>query len=330
MSYHIVILGAGAIGCHFGATIVQDVQASGGQVTLIGRDAIIAPMQKTTLTIDDETSAETVTFTSDPAALEKADLIVLALKSHALDVAIEQIERFAQPETPVLSLLNGLAPVRTLREQLGARQVIAGMVPFNVVWTSPTELHRSGPGDIALERHEITVWLKQFGHDFQIADDLAPIQYGKLLLNLINPINALAGIPLYDMLSDRGYRRIYAEAIAEALAVYDAAGITWEQVGPTNPRLALKVMRLPDWLFRRMVLSKQNLDRNSMTSMASDLAAGKPTEIDTINAEIVRLGQRRNLKTPINASLVALVKQAEADAAAPKIPASRILQDVGL
>ncbi|MGH1576671.1 2-dehydropantoate 2-reductase [Planktotalea sp.] len=330
MSYHIVILGAGAIGCHFGATIAADILAENGHVTLIGRETTIAPMQKAALTIDNKATAKAVTFTSDPAAMKDADLIVLALKSHALDAAIEQIETFAQPETPILSLLNGIAPVRTLQERLGARRVLAGMVPFNVVWTSPTELHRSGPGEIALERHEITVWLKQLGHDFHIADDLAPIQYGKLLLNLINPINALAGIPLHDMLSDRGYRRIFAEAIAEALAVYDTAGITWEQVGPSSPRLALKVMRLPNWLFRKMVLNKQNLDRNSMTSMASDLAAGKPTEIDTINGEIVRLGQLHNLKTPINTSLVALVKQAEASSSPPKLAASRLLQDVGL
>ncbi|MEP5152854.1 2-dehydropantoate 2-reductase [Planktotalea sp.] len=333
MSYHIVILGAGAIGCHFGASIANGVANAGGQVTLIGRDATLDPLRQNPLIVDGQTKIEVppekVTLTSDPKALAQADLIALALKSHGLETAMEQIEACAKPATPILSLLNGLAPVKTLRSNLKTRAVIAGMVPFNVVWTSETSLHPSGPGQISVEQHEVTTWLQSIGTDLQIVDDLSPIQHGKLLLNLVNPINALAGVPLYDMLSDRGYRRVYSAAISEALKVYDAAGIEWAQIGPTNPRLALRMLRAPNWVFRNLVLKKQNLDRTSMTSMASDLANCKPTEIDTINGEIVRLGAEHGIETPVNARLVALVKAAEGGNLSP-LRSEILKREVGL
>jgi 2-dehydropantoate 2-reductase len=334
MSHNVVVLGAGAIGCYFGAMIARRVQDAKGHVSLIGRETTLAPLRQNPLVLDVETQTDvlqgSITFTSDPKALGDADLIVLALKAHGLETAIAQIETHAQADTPVLSLLNGLAPVRTLRARLGARLVIAGMVPFNVVWTSPTSPHRSGPGLVSMERHALTTWLQEIGAEVHITDDLSPIQHGKLLLNLVNPINALSGIPLYDMLSDRGYRRVFAAAISEAITVYDAAGITWEQVGPTNPRLALHMLRAPNWLFRNLVLKKQNLDRNSMTSMASDLALGKPTEIDTINAEITRLGTEHGLETPVNTRLVSLIKSAEAATTPPNMSSQDLIQSAGL
>ncbi len=51
------------------------------------------------------------------------------------------------------------------------------------------------------------------------------VQWGKLLLNLNNAINALSGLPLRDQLSQRAWRAILAAQIAEALQMTKAAGI---------------------------------------------------------------------------------------------------------
>ena len=55
-----------------------------------------------------------------------------------------------------------------------------------------------------------------------------------------------------------------------------------------------------------------NIDPTAMTSLAQDLIAGKKTEIDFLNGEIVRLARSRGLKAPINSAVVQLVKDAEA------------------
>jgi 2-dehydropantoate 2-reductase len=48
-----------------------------------------------------------------------------------------------------------------------------------------------------------------------------------------------------------------------------------------------------------------------MSSMAQDLAKGKPTEIDYLNGAIVAKGKEYGIATPMNAMLVSIVKMCE-------------------
>ena len=53
------------------------------------------------------------------------------------------------------------------------------------------------------------------------------------------------------------------------------------------------------------------------SSTAQDLARGKPTEIDHLNGFVVRRGAELGVATPVNQTLHALVKLAEAGRTAP-------------
>ena len=84
------------------------------------------------------------------------------------------------------------------------------------------------PQDLALNAWQTA--LARVGMRLNLHADLAPIQWGKLLLNLNNPVNALSGLPLRDELLQRGYRRILAALQQEALDLLDAAGLPVAQV----------------------------------------------------------------------------------------------------
>ena len=75
------------------------------------------------------------------------------------------------------------------------------------------------------------------------------------------------------------------------------------------------LLRLPDALFARLARKMLAIDPSARSSMADDLAAGRRTEVDWINGEVVRLAQRLGRQAPVNARLVALVKAAENDGA---------------
>ncbi|MEM7490732.1 MAG: 2-dehydropantoate 2-reductase N-terminal domain-containing protein, partial [Pseudomonadota bacterium] len=203
----IALLGAGAIGIAVGAP---------WGATLIGRDRLLRPLACDGLRLTgggaDRTIRPADIHVAGPETLARADLIAVATKSTALPSVVDTLAAHARPETPVLSLMNGLAPVRDLAAAL-PNPVLRGMVPFNVVWRGPTHLHRSSAGSVAVEAHPATAGLS----DVERRDDMEALQYGKLLLNLVNPINALSGLPLRAMLSDRAWRRIYAAALTEAL-----------------------------------------------------------------------------------------------------------------
>ena len=323
----VVVLGAGAIGCHVGAAWSRALAAVGQPLCLIGRPLVMDRLEQNGLQADG-IEPGSIMYSADAADLRGADLVVLAMKAHGLEAAMDQVAAHAPAKAPVISLLNGLAPVRDLVARFAGREVIAGMVPYNVVWCGDNRLHRTGTGGVALARHPMTEGLAQAGCPVELYDDLEPIQYGKLLLNLIGAVNALSGLPVYEMLQDRGYRRVYAAALREALDVYRAAGIHFQQVGPSAPHLAVHMLRAPNWVFGPLVLRKQGLDPSTMTSLAVDLAAGRKTEVETINGEISRLGVTAGMATPVNDTLVRLVQMAEGQSHFRPLSAAQLLAEV--
>jgi 2-dehydropantoate 2-reductase len=71
------------------------------------------------------------------------------------------------------------------------------------------------------------------------------------------------------------------------------------------------ILRLPDFLFRRLAAKMLAIDPLARTSMWEDLEAGRTTEIDYLNGEVVRLAESLNRTAPVNAKLVELIRQAE-------------------
>ena len=316
---NIVVLGAGAIGCFVGASWARALDGANIRLTLIGRNATLQFGNSDHLVCSGQGETrfdlKHIETATDPAMLKQADVILLTMKSTGLEGAIQQIKAHGVAGTPIISLLNGLAPTRNLRVALPDHPIISGMVPFNVVWKSENHLHKSSAGNLSLETSDVSQMLASRVEQTQVPidlhDDLQPVQYGKLLINLINPINALSGLPLHEMLSQRSFRQIYAATLSEALSVYDAAGVKWEKVGPISPRLGARLLPSPNFVFNNTLLKLQKIDKTSMTSMASDLMSGKPTEIDAINWEIVKLAKDAKTHAPFNTKLVGLIEEAE-------------------
>jgi 2-dehydropantoate 2-reductase len=141
---------------------------------------------------------------------------------------------------------------------------------------------------------------------------MAEVQWGKLLLNLNNPLNALSGLPLKEELAQRDYRRSLALLQREALGVLAAAHIRPARVTPLPPRLLPPLLELPDPLFTRLASRMLAIDPLARSSTYEDLRAGRRTEIDHINGEIVGLAAKVCMKAPANAKVIALIRAAEA------------------
>ena len=67
------------------------------------------------------------------------------------------------------------------------------------------------------------------------------------------------------------------------------------------------LLSLPDALFSRLANSMLEIDPLARSSMADDLSAGRSTEIDWLNGEIVRLAAEIGMAAPVNARLRELV-----------------------
>jgi 2-dehydropantoate 2-reductase len=300
---HIVIAGAGSIGCFTGGLLA----AAGRSVTLLARPRIIGDIRAHGLTLSDfsglskRVSPDDLTLTPTPECLSGADLILVTVKTGASTEMAQLIATHAPTTTPAISLQNGLEAVHTLRAGLPDHHVRSAMVPFNVVPCGPGQYHRATSGDIMLETGAggVGSLLSVPGLRVLETPDITAYQWGKLLVNLANALNALSGLTLQEMLMSRDWRRLMADQMAEAVRVLRAAGIATKSTTPLPMAMIPHVLRLPTPVFARIAAQMLTIDPSARTSMAYDLDAGRGTEIDSLQGVIIALGQAHNLATPI-------------------------------
>ena len=310
----IVIAGAGAIGCFVGGLLA----AAGQPVTLWGRPRVLAPIAAGGLRLSDFSGLDVV-VPRDAARLEEeaatalagAGMVLVCVKSGATAAIAAEIAAHAPPGAPVISLQNGIGNDDILRACLPGRDVRAGMVPFNVVPEGPAHWHRATSGDIVIGDGpgDLAARLSVPGLVVRAAPDMAAVQWGKLLLNLNNALNALSGMTLRAQLLDRGWRRLMADQMAEALAVLKGAGIALRPPTPVPAAVLPHILRLPTPVFTRLAAQMLTVDPAARTSMAYDVQAGRGTEIDQLQGLIVSLAAERGLRAPICTAVAAQVRQ---------------------
>lgn len=307
------VFGAGAIGCWVGGRL----SAAGADVTLVGRPRVIGEFERGLRTSDlDGTTREAhPVLATDARAIGDADLVLVTVKSAATPEAARELASVLAPNAVVVSLQNGVRNVSVLRDALPEHRVLAGMVPFNVVRRAPGEYLRASAGTLMFEAHDaiepLSAACARADLAFVLRDDMQAVQWSKLVLNLNNAINALSGKPLAEELADRAFRRCLAAVQREALALLDAAEQRLARITPLPTPWIAKMLTVPDGVFQLLGKRIIAIDPQARSSMWDDLEAGRPTEIDYIQGEIVALADRLGRQAPLNARLVGLVKEAE-------------------
>ncbi len=309
----VLVMGAGAIGCFVGGRLA----AAGVPVHFVGRPRVLQALRQQGLTVSDlEASTQSVPAAQlslhERCAGLQAGLVLLCVKSGATARAAGELGTALPPGTPVLSLQNGIGNAALAQHQAPHLACIAGMVPFNVAEVAAGHFHRGTSGLLAAQEHPLLQgWLPAFAQaalPLQLHADMRPVQWGKLLMNLNNPVNALSGLPLRAQLLDAGYRRVVAALQDEALAAMAAAGIRPARLTPLPASRMPAVLRLPTPVFRLLAARMLRIDASARSSMADDLALGRSTEIDTMCGEVARLAASTGRSAPLNERISAMVR----------------------
>lgn len=331
----IAVAGAGSVGCYVGGCLAL----AGRRVTFLGRPALADAVGRRGMRLSDlnggdrALAAGAVELTGDPAvAFARADVILVTVKSGATEEMAELIARHALPGAVVVSLQNGIGNVDRLRARLGATHaVVGGMVPFNVVQTREVDgrprFHRATSGTLLIGTGVAGLRALLDVPGVAIAEhaNIPAVQWGKLLFNLNNALNALSGLPLAAELGDRRWRRLLAQQIEEALAVLKASGIRPAPIERVPPGLIPFILRLPDAVFRVAARRMLAIDPEARSSMWEDLERGRPTEIDYLQGAIVAMAAKVHFRVPLTERIVRLVKEAEvAKLGSPRLPPAEI------
>jgi 2-dehydropantoate 2-reductase len=309
------IAGAGSIGCFVGGMLA----AGGRQVALLARPRVIAEIEGNGLRLtsfeglDRRIAADQLTLSESPSIFNDAGVVLVTVKSADTAEIAGVIARHAPHDAVIVSLQNGVGNVGVLRERLPGRIVLGGMVPFNVVSAGQGRFHRSTSGDIVIEANDAATAgrLSVSGLKLRATQDISGVQWGKLLVNLNNALNALAGLPLRRQLALRTWRRLFADQMAEGLAALRADGIEPVSSTPVPAGWTPHLLRLPDGIFNVVLGRTMKIDPEARSSMWEDLQRGRATEIDYLQGVIIEIADSHGLQVPLSRRIVALIRDAE-------------------
>jgi 2-dehydropantoate 2-reductase len=271
---------------------------------------------------------ERVRFETVPSreTLGACDVVLCCVKSGATAEVARELAGALRPDAIVVSLQNGVRNADVLRASLEQR-VLAGIVSFNVVPKGPGSWRRTTGGPLVIERSRaeppaarelaraLSRALVAAGFEVERVKDVRALQWAKLVINLNNAVGALSDAPTRELVFSDGYRRILAAIMEEALDVLRAANIRTARLGAIPVGLFPRVLRLPSPLVRVVSRLQTAIDPEARASMWQDLASRRPTEVDELNGEIVRLAEARGADAPLNRRVVELVHDAERAAA---------------
>jgi 2-dehydropantoate 2-reductase len=307
------VAGAGALGSVFGGFL----RLAGYPVTLLGREAHLAAIERGGLAIDglwgEHRAGGFRTATSAAALDGPFALVLLAVKSFDTRAVAEAIAPHLAPDGVVISLQNGLGNVEAIESVVGAERTLGARVIFGAtvpepgrvtvtVFADPTAIGALEHGRHASRDRAARHWaavIDAAGVPAVSTETLPALLWAKAFYNAaLNPLGALLDVH-YGALAEREESRaIMDRAIDEAFAVAraEAVALPWPDAAAYRQEF-----------YGRLVPA--TFDHRS--SMLQDLERGRRTEVDAINGEIWRRAAARGIVAAANEMLTRLIHLAE-------------------
>ncbi|MCL4504237.1 MAG: 2-dehydropantoate 2-reductase [Deltaproteobacteria bacterium] len=299
----IAIIGPGALGCLLAALLVEAgedawlVDYRPERVALLGRQGIRLRTQA-------RGERQVKVPIGLPQEVGPAEVAMVAVKAHQTSVAARDLPRLLTGGGLALTLQNGLGNLEILAGAVGPERLLAGVALLGVTRQAEGDIILAGPGAVIIgipagslvspaELKRLVEVLRRAGLTCRQAADVEALLWEKLLINVgINPLTALLRVT-NGALPQLGEAWVLAVAAAtEALAVARAAGVDLT----VDPEARL-----------RQVCTATAANR---ASMLQDVLAGRPTEIEALNGQVVARGAALGVPTPVNDFLTKLLRAA--------------------
>ncbi|WEK46603.1 MAG: 2-dehydropantoate 2-reductase [Candidatus Andeanibacterium colombiense] len=300
----VVILGAGAMGCLYGAAFHR----AGCEVTLVDVNREhIAAINDTGLDLETRAGRELLPISASlPEDAEGlADLVLVFTKVFHTDTALAGAKHLIGPETYVLTLQNGLGNAERIAAHVEAERVLAGIASLPADLVGPGRVRSLGEGGSRLYpafsgdagfAGKVADLLTEGGLKAELDPKISEAIWEKAIFNAaMNPPCALTRkTPGFFLGKPEAEGMIHA-VVEEGTAAANANGLAISSA----PIHALTRVSMTD-----------HADHEA--SMLQDVKAGRRTEIDAINGAIVEAAKRAGIAVPVTETLYRLVKLEEA------------------
>lgn len=314
----VCIVGAGAVGGCIGTRLAA---AGACEVSALARGATLAALREHGWRLrdgDGSMHAPLAGASDEPAELGVQDLVVIAVKAPALAPLARRLAPLLGPRTVVLPAMNGVpwwfghgvealgdAPLASvdaggrIAAALPFAQVVGCVVHVGASCPEPGLVHHvtgrrlivgEPAGGTSPRVERLAGLLADAGFDAVVSANVRHDVWYKLWGNLtMNPVSAITGATIADMLADPLVRDFCSRAMLEASAIGERIGCRIEQTPEDRHRLTAA-----HGAFR--------------SSMLQDVDAGRPIELDAIVGAVREMGGRLGLATPAIDALFGLTR----------------------
>jgi 2-dehydropantoate 2-reductase len=304
---NIVILGAGAMGAAYASLFLE---AGDFSVSLIAGNGRYEKLRREPIIVNGKQYAPSVLHPQASSA--PADLIIVALKHHHLSQAIPDLANFVGENTTIISILNGLDSEEVIGSIYGMDKLLYSVVvgidavrQDGVVAYSKIgkvifgEAHNT---EISPRVRAVQAAFSRAGIAYETPVDMLRTMWWKFMVNVgVNQASAVMRAPYGVFQSVPEAQALMATLMTEVILLSQQAGIGLgdEAVG--------------EWLQVLHTLSPQG-----KTSMLQDIEAGRQTEVDIFAGKVVALGEQYGVPTPVNKTMLQIIRVLEQKAEARK------------
>ncbi len=299
----IVIIGAGAMGCLYGAYLSRNHEV----IMLDSFDKQVEAINQNGITVLEEDGREE-NFKNVKACIsgeykDAADLVVVFVKSTFTEDALRDNKKLFGDKTLVMTLQNGAGNDRKIAKYVNKKNIIIGTSKHNSVNMGGGKIRHSGSGETTIGSNlennknldKIQAILEECGFKVEKTNDIQRVIWSKLFVNLsINTFTAITRAPIGSMIENK-YAWDFAEKmICEAVDVAEADGTHFSYREVLN-----------------MVHHVCEDAGKGYSSMSQDVMNCRLTEIDAINGAIVEQAKLYNVKVHYNSLIVDLIHAIE-------------------
>lgn len=301
----ITVLGAGAMGSLFGGLLAE----AGHAVTLLDvNDAHIEQVRTHGLRLITDAADRRVQLPilRPEQATEVPDWLLVFTKTLHTERAMASVTSLIGPHTRVLSLQNGLGNAERLAVQVPWARIAVGVTTVPADLQAPGQVHSGGQGHVRMMRADgqddpalarLAEVLTEVGLHGTVDPGVTAAIWEKVAFNAaLNSLCAVTGCTVGAIGANAASRALAHQIAAEVLAV--------------ARRLAVEVSDA----IHGVLDHAMDHHLHHKPSMLQDMLAGRPTEIEAINGEVVRQAARVACPVPLTDTLATLVRLREQSA----------------
>ena len=294
------IIGTGAIGCLIGGMLKE----GGHDVILIGRNetTVVAITRQGGVRIDDSRGSRLVALsaTLDHRFVDRADLVMLAVKAYDTREALQGIKNMLGPQTPLLTLQNGLGNIEAADEILGPGRIIAGTTSHGSNVVAPGCIRHAGAGETLIgetagalsgRARQIAQAFSAAGLQTEAVENIVGYVWLKVIVNaVINPLTALLRVKNGALAQMPELAAIMRGVAEEGSLVARSAGV-----------------KLPCGEPYAKAVDVCKATAENVSSMLQDIIQRRRTEIDQINGALADRADKAGIAAIYNRSLHSLI-----------------------